>query len=144
MEIFLDEVSQFLTRLENLKWSDWLGLWSHDIGMRFHEIWCLTRCWMWFGLKKMWNILLKMSLTRVILNKMWEVSLKKMSLTRVILNKMWEVSLKKMSLTTVILNKMLEGSLQKMSLTRVIVNKMWGLNTCAVNNTFTSDVVNHM
>ena len=59
MEIFLDEVSQFLTRFGNLKWSDWLWWWSHDVGMRFHEIWCLKRCWMWFGLKKMWNILLK-------------------------------------------------------------------------------------
>ena len=53
-------------------------------------------------------------------------------------------SLKKMSLTRVILNKMWEVSLKKMSLTRVTVNKMWGLNTCAVNNTFASDVVNHM
>ena len=70
MEIFLDEVSQFLTRFGNLKWSDWLRRWSHDIGTRFHEIWCLKRCWMWFGLKKMWNILLKRLLQhRDLLNK---------------------------------------------------------------------------
>ena len=47
-------------------WSDLIGYkgWSHDIGMRFHEIWCLTRCWMWFGLNKMCNILLTRLLQR--------------------------------------------------------------------------------
>ena len=43
MEIFFDEISNILTRFGNLKEFDWLSQWSHDFGMRFHEIWSLKR-----------------------------------------------------------------------------------------------------
>ena len=53
MEIFFDEISHFLTRFGNLEWFDWLKCWSHDFGMRFHEIWWLNRLLRCLVLKQM-------------------------------------------------------------------------------------------
>ena len=37
MEIFLGEISHFLTRFGGLRCSDWSIQWSYDKIMRFHE-----------------------------------------------------------------------------------------------------------
>ena len=44
MKIFFEEISSFLTRFGNLRHSDWSREWSHDLTVRFHETWSLTRC----------------------------------------------------------------------------------------------------
>ena len=43
MEILFEEISSFLTRFGNLTYSDLSREWSHDLTVRFHETWSLTR-----------------------------------------------------------------------------------------------------
>ena len=52
MEIFLGEISDFLTRFGGLEHSDWSIQWSHDLITRFDETWVLRRLSMWSELKE--------------------------------------------------------------------------------------------